>query len=46
MEETQINKKSFFEMEKIIKNKEEIENKYEYLKKYSSNELYIIKTMI
>jgi len=29
MEETQINKKSFFEMEKIIKNKEEIENKYE-----------------
>ena len=29
MEETQINKKRFFEMEKIIKNKEEIENKYE-----------------
>ena len=29
MEETQINKKSFIEMEKIIKNKEEIENKYE-----------------
>ena len=29
MEETQINKKSFLEMEKIIKNKEEIENKYE-----------------
>ena len=29
MEETQINKKSFLEMEKIIKNKEEIEDKYE-----------------
>lgn len=29
MEETQINKKSFIEMEKIIKNKEEIEDKYE-----------------
>ena len=29
MEETQINKKSFLEIEKIIKNKEEIENKYE-----------------
>lgn len=29
MEETQVNKKSFLEMEKIIKNKEEIEDKYE-----------------
>ena len=29
MEETQINKKSFLEMEKIIKNKEEIGDKYE-----------------
>ena len=29
MEETQINKKSFIEMEKIIKNKEEIGDKYE-----------------